>query len=118
MTFDKLGIKGHAMLGDLINVFLQRINCQMLAKPRHYTGPTVLPGSEIPLHHEMQHGLLPSTDILENDIPRLRLFQAYDEKTVVGTILPMCMSTRTDRHPLIPSEQTGWSVSSRFLYSC
>lgn len=102
------------MLGDLINVFLQRINCQMLAKPRHYTGPLVLPGNEEPLHHEMQHGLLPSADILENDIPRLRLFQAYDDETVVGTISPMCMSTRTGRHPLIPSEQTGWSALSRF----
>lgn len=106
------------MLGDLINAFLQRINCQMLARSRHYTGPLVLPGNENPLHHELQHGLLPDTDILEKDIPRLRLFQAYDDETVVGTMSPMCMSTRTDRHPLIPSEQTGWSVSSHFLYSC
>lgn len=102
------------MLADLINAFLQRINCQMLARSRHYTGPLVLPGNEVPLHHEMQHGLLPNTDILENDIPRLRLFQAYDDETVVGTVSPMCMSTRTDRHPLIPSEQTGWSASSHF----
>jgi hypothetical protein len=100
------------MLGDLVNAFLQRIHCQMLAKPRYYTGPLVLPGSENSLHHELQQGLLPNTDILENDIPRIRLFQAYDDETVVGTISPMCMSTRTNRHPLIPSEQAGWFASS------
>lgn len=101
------------MMGNLIILFLQRLTCDMalrnLHPSTHNPNPNRIP--ELGGETEFEHNLLPGPDILDY-VPRLRMFTPYtsDSSVVVHSLHPTCMSTRTEKTPLIPKFNEGWYV--------
>ncbi|KAF8511952.1 hypothetical protein BU17DRAFT_54299 [Hysterangium stoloniferum] len=88
---------GHIMMSELLVAYTQRQICAIeleRVQPNRFVS---------------EDGRLEGHDEL-GTVPRLRLFQKYDNVTVTGRIKPTCQSTRTNKHPLVPIETKGWKL--------
>jgi hypothetical protein len=49
----------------------------------------------------------PTTNLI-SQLPKMLLTQKYDRNNSVPKLKPQCLSTISEKHPLIPSESFGW----------
>ncbi|KZV89861.1 hypothetical protein EXIGLDRAFT_838243 [Exidia glandulosa HHB12029] len=89
--FNHINPRGHQMLADLLIAYTQRQLCALSSSP--------LPPDAAPSYDDLPLDL--------EGIPPLRLFQNYNDPPALH-LSPYCTSTRTLKHPLIPSFNSGW----------
>ncbi|RXK39815.1 hypothetical protein M231_02870 [Tremella mesenterica] len=76
--------KGHALMADLVNAYIDGQRCAM----------------DVGDSWEEDYTLAP--------LPRLRLFEKYDPYATNPTLKPDCFSMDGTKHPLVPSQNEGW----------
>ncbi|KZS87475.1 hypothetical protein SISNIDRAFT_553158 [Sistotremastrum niveocremeum HHB9708] len=114
-----MGVNGHHVMGDLMVDFTKRVWCDEMR--------LIEEEERRRLEKMKQHGVsdgqeklvlgksdwvskdfgIPGTEVLE-DIPRLRLFQKFDNESQAIPVQPMCSSTTSKKHPLTPLKMDGW----------
>ncbi|KZS87476.1 hypothetical protein SISNIDRAFT_491045 [Sistotremastrum niveocremeum HHB9708] len=94
-----MNVNGHRAMAEMLISMTQKIYCEELKAMANESEKEWLPTEE--------H--IPGKDSLEY-IPRLRMFQAYDNHTEVVPMKPMCMSLTSEKHPLVASQANGWEI--------
>jgi len=92
-----IGKKAHEVMAALTTIYLDRLQCQIDAGYYDYEQ------LEVPANRLM----LPSVEEVD-EIPRLMVSGKWDADKVVPDVRPMCYSTNSVKHKLIPSRSVGW----------
>jgi len=85
-------------MSNLTRIYLERQLCKM-----HALASLELQGFQPSLSSPKW----PSKRLIR-EVPKMLLTKRYDKDNSVPKLTPQCLSTISEKHPLIPNESFGW----------